>query len=454
MLHRGRWPVISWAIWDCGGAAFNAVVTTFIFTVYLTGSAFIDPTLVAARLAETDPAGPAHLAVSDAAATLSSGLGWGIAASSLIVALVAPVLGQRSDASGRRKLWLGVSTAAVIVTSALLFFVQGTPSFYLLGVVLIATGTVFYEIATVNYNAMLAQVSTPATIGKVSGLGWGFGYLGGIVLLCIVYFGVIIDTGVAGHGGLLLIPETESLNIRVIALIAAGWTLIFSLPVLFAVPEIAPNKRRVQVSFFRSYLVLAHDVAKLWKGSRATVQFLIASALFRDGLVGIFTFGGLLAQGTFGFTAGQVIIFAIVANVIAGISTFISGVLDDRFGPKPIIVTSLASLLVIGVAVILAHDGGATTFWIGGTLLCVFVGPAQSASRTFLVRITPPGREAEVFGLYATTGRAVSPLAPTLFSLFIAVLGAQFWGILGILIVLLAGLLLLLPVTPPPRVRE
>ncbi len=107
--HPSRRAVISWAVWDCGGAAFNAVVTTFIFTVYLTGSSFVDPTLVAARLAEIDPTGPAHRAMADAEATLSSGLGWGIAVASLIVALVAPVLGQRSDASGRRKLWLGVN---------------------------------------------------------------------------------------------------------------------------------------------------------------------------------------------------------------------------------------------------------------------------------------------------------------------------------------------------------
>ncbi len=306
----------------------------------------------------------------------------------------------------------------------------------------------------VNYNAMLAQVSTPTTIGKVSGLGWGFGYLGGIVLLVVVYFGVIVDSGIPGYGGLLLVPEADGLNIRIIALIAAGWTIIFSLPVLFAVPEIAPSRRRVAVGFFQSYVVLAHDVVKLWKESRTTVQFLVASALFRDGLVGIFTFGGLLAQGTFGFSPGEVIVFAIVANVIAGISTVVSGVLDDRFGPKPIIVISLASLLVIGTIVFIAHDGGATAFWIGGTLLCVFVGPAQSASRTFLARVTPPGREAEVFGLYATTGRAVSPLAPALFSTFIAVLGAQFWGILGILLVLLAGLFLILPVTGPPQKRE
>jgi UMF1 family MFS transporter len=280
----------------------------------------------------------------------------------------------------------------------------------------------------------------------VSGFGWGAGYLGGIVLLLIVYFGMV-----TGSGGLLHVPTEDGLNIRIIALIAAAWTLIFSLPVLFVVPEIPPNARTPRVGFFRSYAVLVRDIGKLWKESRNTVLFLIASALFRDGLVGVFTFGGILAQGTFGFTSGQVIIFAIAANVVAGVSTLLSGRLDDRFGPKSVIVTSLVGLIVAGLAVFFTHDLGAAAFWVGGLVLCLFVGPAQSASRTFLARVTPAGREGEVFGLYATTGRAVSFLAPTLFAVFVAVGGAQYWGILAIVLVLAAGLALLLPVRAPRR---
>jgi MFS transporter, UMF1 family len=102
--------------------------------------------------------------------------------------------------------------------------------------------------------------------------------------------------------------------------------------------------------------------------------------------------------------------------------------------------------------VFFAHDLGAGAFWIGGLVLCLFVGPAQSASRTFLARITPAGREGEVFGLYATTGRAVSFLAPLLFATFVAVGGAQYWGILGIVLVLAIGLALLIPVRAQSRV--
>jgi UMF1 family MFS transporter len=89
-------------------------------------------------------------------------------------------------------------------------------------------------------------------------------------------------------------------------------------------------------------------------------------------------------------------------------------------------------------------------FWIFGLLLSLFVGPAQSASRTLLARVIPRGREGEVFGLYATCGRAAVFIAPTLFGVFVAIGGAQYWGILGIVLVLLIGLLLLLPVKAVP----
>lgn len=447
-----RSHIVAWAFWDWGGASFNSVITTFVFTVYLTSSYFIDPILNAAAAAETDPLGPAHKAVDAAIAVLSSGLGYGLGAAGIVVALIAPVLGQRTDASGRRKLWLAINTGVVIVSMALLFFVQGQPEYFLLGVILVSVGTVFFEIATVNYNALLIQVSTPKTVGKVSGLGWGSGYLGGIVLLLFVLLGLVGLT--ADSGGFFGVSHDNGLNIRIIALVCAGWMLVFSIPILIWVPEIEKDQRRDKVGFFQSYAVLVRDVRDLWKVSRNTVLFLISSAIFRDGLVGVFTFGGILAKGTFGFTTSQVIIFAIAANVVAGISTFISGLFDDKFGAKPVIVFSLVGLIIAGTGIFFAHDAGQGAFWILGLFLSLFVGPAQSASRTFLARITPAGREGEVFGLYATTGRAVSFLAPLLFAVFVSTFGAQYWGIVGIVIVLLIGLGLLIPVKSTVGARK
>lgn len=416
--HTSRRVVFAWGLWDWGSAAFNAVVTTFVFTVYLTSSSFGAEGVVEAQLA------------------------WVIAGAGLVIAVLAPITGQRSDTSGRRKLWLGVNTYIVVALSAAMFFVQPDPAYLWLGLALVALGNIFFEFAGVNYNAMLSQVSTPRSIGRVSGFGWGMGYIGGIVLLLIVYFGFISpDVGLFG------ITSENGMDIRVTVLISALWFGIFAVPVLLSVPEYrGVGVKRERVSFFASYARLGRDIAKLWRESRQTVWFLLASAVFRDGLAGVFTFGGVLAASAFGFSPGEVIIFAIAANVVAGISTIAVGALDDRLGAKPVIVAALIGLIVAGSLVFFLHDGGAIVFWTAGLALCLFVGPAQSASRTFLARLIPAGREGEVFGLYATTGRAVSFLAPTMFALFVGISGEAYFGILGIMLVLLAGLLLLLPV--------
>lgn len=416
-LPRSR--VFAWALWDWGSAAFNAVITTFIFTVYLTNT-------------------PAF----GATAKVTADLGWWLAGAGAVVALLAPIMGQRSDGSGRRKLWLGINTGVVVILSALMFFVEPRAELLVLGLFLLAAGTVFFEFASVGYNAMLSQISTPKTIGRISGFGWSMGYFGGIMLLLVLYFGFIHpDVGLFG------VTATNGLSVRVSMVIAAIWFALSAIPVLIAVPEnpIAIEKRD-RVGFFQSYLVLGRDIAGLWRSNRDTVRFLISSAVFRDGLTGVFTFGGVLAAGTFGFSAGEVIIFAIAANVVAGLSTVLVGRLDDRVGAKPVMVFAIIGVVVSGLSVFLFHAGGATIFWIFGLLMCIFVGPAQSASRSFLARLIPAGREGEIFGLYATTGKAATFLAPSFFALFVTVFGAQVWGIVGIAIVLLIGLALLIPV--------
>jgi UMF1 family MFS transporter len=204
----------------------------------------------------------------------------------------------------------------------------------------------------------------------------------------------------------------------------------------------------------------------MYRTSPHTIYFLLASAIFRDGLAAVFTFGGVIAAGTFGFELPEVIFFAIFGNVIAAAGAMIGGLLDDRIGPKAVIIISLVGLLVAGTSLLVLGNGsyvffgipweGSSTFWVFGLLLSLFVGPAQASSRAYLARLAPAGETGELFGLYATTGRAVSFLAPSLFTLCIAIATplvaqgeAQRWGILGIMVVLLAGLLVLLPVKPP-----
>ncbi len=414
-----RWQIVAWSAWDWGGAAFNSVMTTFIFTaLYLTGDAF----------------GGANHA--------SAVLGLTTALGGVAIALLAPVTGQRTDHSGRRKLWLGVNTLIVALLTGACFFVQPHESYLLLGCLLIAAGHVFFEIAGVNYNAMLLQISTRSSIGKISGFGWAAGYLGGIVALLLVYFGLIKpDVGVFG------ITSADGMTYRAVAVFSALWIIIFAIPVMFAIPESPRNPNMPRIGFFQAYRELWHTIQRLARTSRHTLFFLVASAVFRDGLAAVFTFGAVIAVGSFGFKTGDVLIFAIAGNVVAAVGAMSAGFLDDKVGPKAVIVTSLAGLVVCGGALFFLHGKGA--FWIFGLMLTLFVGPAQSSARTFIGRLAPAGQEGELFGLYATTGRAVSFLAPAMFYLFITMFGTQRWGILGIVLVLALGLALLLPVHRP-----
>ena len=275
------------------------------------------------------------------------------------------------------------------------------------------------------------------------------GYLGGIVALAIVLFTLV--TPVFPWAGA---SEENALNLRLVALFSAVWFMGFGLPVLFAVPEIPGTAGGPRFTVLQSYKELWRRVVALFRADRHTVYFLLASAVFRDGLAAVFMFGGVIAAGTFGFPLTQVIIFAIAGNIVAALGAMLGGWLDDKVGPKNVIVASLIGLVAAGLGVFLSPD--ATGFWIFGLLLCLFVGPAQSSSRAFLARLAPAGQEGELFGLYATTGRAVSFLAPALFTTSIAlakpfVEDAQRYGILGIILVLLTGLVLLLPVRAPRR---
>src|SRR5215213_8050455 len=418
-----RRMVLAWALWDWASSAYSAVITSFVFGPYI----------VRGVVGDAQPGG----------LTANTWLGIANAAAGFLVAAIAPITGQRADAGGHRKRSLAIWSGLVIAVMLCMFTVKNDPSYLWRGLILLAIGAVFQEFAVVSYNAMLPQVSTPETIGRVSGFGWSMGYVGGIFLLLICYVGFIAPDvgwfGVTSEGGL---------NIRTVAVFSAAWFALFALPVLFAVPEKPPGPVRRRVPFFASYRLLVADVKNLFARDRNAVYFLIASALYRDGLAAVFAFGAILAVSVYGLATDDVLIFGIVANVTAALGALILGRIEDRVGPKRIIMISLIGL--ISTSVILLFASGVTMFWIFGLLLTLWVGPAQASSRSFLAQVAPEGREGEMFGLYATTGRAASFLAPGLFALFSGLFSDRV-GIVGIALVLGMGTVAMVAVSSPPR---
>ncbi|WP_067828641.1 MFS transporter [Nocardia inohanensis] len=424
----GRGPVFAWGLWDWAAASFNAVILTFVFSVYLTD-----------KVGEDLPGGISS----------SAWLGWALGLAGLVVALTAPVSGQWFDATARRKLSLGVLTTVTVLLMAAMFFVRKDYHYLWLGLVLLGIGSATFELAHVPYNSMLRQVSTPSTVGRVSGFGWSMGYFGGIILLLICYFGFIVGKG--DTRGLLGVPIDDGLNIRLVAVLAAVWFAGFAVPLFLYVPELPRTDADPGASKGgpNAYKVLWRDVRELWRVDRRTVGFLFASAVFRDGLAGVFTFGAILAVRVYGIADSDVLLFGIAANVVAALGAIVAGRFDDGVGPKAVIVASLVGMIICGSFLLVVS--GPLMFWIFGLCLTVFVGPAQASARSFLTRLAPPGREGQLFGLYATTGRAVSFLAPMLFGFFVWAFDADRAGIVGILLVLIAGLIALLPVRSPAK---
>ena len=419
-----RLTVAAWALWDWGSAAFNAVLVTFIFSVYLTDS-------VGQQI--------------ESQFTPAQWLSWSMAIAGLIIFAVTPIMGQRSDRLGTRRRALGFWSLLTFLVMASLFFIRNdAPLYFWLGLLGLAVGSVTIQFAEVNYFAQLNQVATEDNVGRVSGLGWSAGYFGGIVLLLVCYFGFV-----AGEGGALGLSTEGGWNIRLVALLAALWFGLSAIPVLLRVPEIAPSGDTTG-GVAASYRELWRTLRSLWSEDRNAFAFLFASAIFRDGLSAVFSFGAVLGVSVYGLSPGDVLMFGVAANIAAALGAVVGGLIDDHVGPKAIILTCLAILTTMAGVMYVAQ--GATAFWICGLILCLCVGPAQASARGFLARVAPPGREGEMFGLYATTGRAVSWLTPFLFGVFVSVIGqGDRGGVLAIGLVLLLGALVLIPVKDPAK---
>ena len=414
----------SWALWDWASQAFPTVVTSFIFGRYITSEFFA----------------PAGYSLEEAGQYTAFWLGISGVFAGVLIALIAPIVGRRADTSGRKKFWLMINTYLFAATIGLMFFVAPSSDFFVFGLVLLAAGGIFFEFATVNYNSMLNEVARPHERGKISQFGWGLGYIGGIILLVMALW--IIQFGGAE---LLGIPDTDALSVRVVMVISMFWVIIFSIPLMLKVPEAKPIAGTENEGVLLAYKKLIRSLITMRKENPNLLKFLIASAVYRDGLNGVFAYGAVLGGIAFGLDLTEIILFGIAANIVAGIGAFVGSFFEDRVGSRRIIFVSLVGVIVGGFGVFVFESAGTIAFFSFGLFLCTFVGPAQAASRTMMSRLSADDKQGEAFGLYATTGRAVSFLAPAAWAIFVG-LFSPIYGILGLMLILVVGLLLLISV--------
>jgi len=183
-----------------------------------------------------------------------------------------------------------------------------------------------------------------------------------------------------------------------------------------------------------------------------STRFLLGNMMYMNGLNTLFSFGAVYAAGTFGMTTEEVLRFGIALNVTAGAGAIGFSFMDDRVGSKPTVLVSLAAMMLLGIALLLAEDKA--VFWMLGLVMGIFMGPVQAASRSLIARMAPERVRAEFFGLFALSGRITSFAGPAVLGWATLVYGSQRAGMATILGFLLIGFLLLWSVWPPPQPRD
>ena len=431
---RALW---SWALYDFANSAFTTIVITFIFAIY-----FADVLVCSAQwagcLSEEQEAGM----------TLSERLGdtrgqalWGYSQTfiTLLVAVLAPIFGAISDLGGRRKPWIFTFSMICIVCTVGLFFMRPDPMFIIPAILLVAVANAGFELGIVFNNSMLPDLVEKEKVGRWSGWAWGLGYFGGLISLVICLVLVLgADDGAA-------LNATLSTN-----LIVAGWFFVFMLPMFFFTPDRRGKGLPVGQAISQGLSSVVTTGSKILKQPNLRL-FLFARMIFTDGAVTLFSMGATYAAIRHGMSLEQIILFGILLNVTAGAGAMLFGFVDDRIGAKQVIVISLICLIALGIPGLTAPywlpDATATWAFIGfGAALGIFVGPLQSAGRSFMARLAPADQRTEYFGFLALTGKATTFLGPFAVATVTIMTGNMDIGMMPILVFWLVGLLFMLRV--------
>jgi UMF1 family MFS transporter len=272
------------------------------------------------------------------------------------------------------------------------------------------------------------------------------GYAGGLVSItaALVLF-------VQTDAPFLSLDKSTAEHVRIVGPMTAVWLLVFALPLFLWTPDRPPRVAGLGLQIRNGLAEIGRTFREV-RSHANVVRFLIARMLYADGLTTVFVFGGIYAAGAFGMELAEVLLFGIVLNLTAGAGAFIFGWVDDYLGPKRTILFALTGLFVTatGTLVVTSETG----FWIFGSALGVFVGPAQASSRSFLSRLAPPAQRTEFFGLYSLTGKATAFLGPALVAALTAITQSQRWGLSVLLLFFAAGGALLLTVREPEPVAN
>ena len=429
--RRSLW---SWALYDFANSAFTTIVITFIFAIYFADVLVCSAEWAGCLTAEEE----ANLSLAERLGDTRGQALWGYSQTfiTLLVAVLAPIFGAIADLGGRRKPWIFSFSMICIVCTVGLFFMRPDPAFILPAVLLVAVANAGFELGIVFNNAMLPDLVSKERVGRWSGWAWGLGYFGGLVSLMVC---LVLVLGAEGEAALNATLLTN--------LIVAGWFFVFMLPMFFFTPD-RPGRGLPMGEAVTQGLSSVLNTAQKILRQPNLLRFLIARMIFTDGAITLFSMGATYAAIRHGMDLTQIILFGILLNVTAGAGAMLFGFVDDRIGAKRVIIISLFGLILLGIPGLTTPywlpEATATWAFIGfGAALGIFVGPLQSAGRSFMARIAPAEQRTEYFGFLALTGKATTFLGPFTVATVTIMTGNMDIGMMPILVFWAVGLLLM-----------
>jgi UMF1 family MFS transporter len=409
----------AWYFYDFGNSAYAAVILLAVFSAYFK-----------------------NVVVGGAEGTRLWGISVGIAA--ILVAVISPILGAVADSSRSKKLFLFIFTGISVVFTALLFFVGAGD--VVMGMVFFVMAEIGYRGAQVFYDALLVDISTPETIGNISGKGWAIGMLGGVATLLIA----VVPMQLIGND---FIPYTF--------LITAFIYAISSLPMYFHVHETSPvipipnGETLVSVSF-KHLGETFRDIRQY----KVFLRYMVAFLIYNDGIMMLMDFAAIIGATLFGLDQVQLIIFVIIIHITGALGALAFGKLSDEKSSKRAILISL--IILIASLITLFFVKSTLGFFIVGAFAGFSLSGAQAVSRTMVSQLAPAGKTTEFYGFLSVAGRTSTFIGPLVFgtlsyrmyqyylNLGLAELAAekagQYWGIGSIIAFLLIGFAILLSV--------
>ena len=440
-----------WFFFDWASQPYNTLLLTFIFGPYF------------AEIARGYYMG-AGLEAEAAKAAAQAYWGFGLAISSVAIAIFAPILGAIADGTGRRMIWVWIFSAFYVVGSYGLWYVApgGEQDMLFWAVACFGLGFIGMEFATIFTNSLMPSLSDHDDMGAISGSGFAFGYLGGLLALIIMLllFAENATTGktLLGIDPLFGLDAESREGTRAVGPFSALWYIVFMIPFFAWVKEPKTDARPLNIGAALASLVA---LLKSLRYRRSLSAYLVSSLFYRDALNALYGFGGVYASGVLNWSIIQIGTFGILGAITAMVASWLGGRADKRFGPKPVIAISILVLILVcfvivgmtregvwGIAMDPASNMPDIVFYICGGLIGAAGGTLQAASRTMMVRHTTPDRATEAFGLFALSGKVASFMAPFLIGVVTAASGSQRIGISPLIGLFLIGLVLLIWVKP------